>query len=74
VASNIEYLIISTTDEKGNKALTGGMIKRQISQQQITNYINVKSVEEYCSKIEKLRGKVIHSESSGRYGIFCSLS
>jgi uncharacterized protein len=42
VASNIEYLIISTTDEKGNKALTGGMIKRQISQQQITNYINVK--------------------------------
>jgi hypothetical protein len=52
-------LIISTTDEKGNKALTGGMMKRQMPQQQITNYINVKSIDEYCSKIEKLGGKVI---------------
>jgi predicted enzyme related to lactoylglutathione lyase len=52
-------LIISTPDEKGNKALTGGMMKRQMPQQQITNYINVKSIDEYCSKIEKLGGKVI---------------
>jgi uncharacterized protein len=40
VASNLEYLIIIPTDEKGNKALTDGMMKRQMPQQQITNYID----------------------------------
>jgi uncharacterized protein len=39
------------------------MMKRQMPQQQITNYINVKSIEEYFSKIEKLGGKVIHPKS-----------
>jgi uncharacterized protein len=44
VASNLEYLIISTTDEKGNKALTDGMMKRQMPQQQITNYIDRRKI------------------------------
>lgn len=44
VASNLEYLIIITTDEKGNKALTDGMMKRQIPQQQITNYIDRRKI------------------------------
>jgi uncharacterized protein len=56
----MEYLMITTTDDKGNKALTGGMMKRQMPEQQgITNYIDVKSVEEYSSKVERLGGKVI---------------
>jgi uncharacterized protein len=51
-SSNMEYLMISTKDEKGNIALTdGGMMERQMPQQQITNYIDVKSVDEYSSKI-----------------------
>jgi len=56
----IEYWIVTTTtDDKGNKALGGGMMKRQMPAQQVTNYINVKSVDEYKSKVEKLAGKVV---------------
>ena len=58
-ANNIEYWMINTTDEKGNKALAGGMMKRQMPQQCITNYIDVDSVDEYSSKIEKLGGKIV---------------
>ena len=54
-----EYLKITTIDDKGNKALTGGMMKRQMPEQQgITNYVDVKSVDEYSSKVEKLGGKI----------------
>jgi uncharacterized protein len=33
----IEYWIVTTTDDKGNKALGGGMMKRQMPQHQVTN-------------------------------------
>ena len=56
----MEYFIISTVDDKGNKAVSGGMMKRQNPQQQgITNYIDVKSVDEYSTKVEQLGGKVM---------------
>ena len=55
----MEYWMVTTTDDKGNKALGGGMMKRQMPEQQVTNYINVKSVDEYKSKVEKLGGKVV---------------
>jgi predicted enzyme related to lactoylglutathione lyase len=55
----MEYWLISTIDDKGNKALGGGMGKRQSPQQQITNFIDVESVDEYSSKVERLGGKVI---------------
>lgn len=58
----IEYWIVSTTDDKGNKALGGGMMKRQMPEHRITNYINVKSIDEYSSKVEKLGGKVVSSK------------
>ena len=59
-SSNTEYWIVSTTDDKGNKAaIDGGMMKRQDQHQQITNFIDVNSVDEYSSKIEKLGGKVV---------------
>ncbi len=62
--NNMEYWIISTTDDKGNKAaIGGGMMKRQGQHhQQITNFIDVNSVDEYSSKIEKLGGKVVVSK------------
>ena len=42
----MDYWMITTTDDKGNKSLTGGMINRQSPQQQgITDYIDVKSVQ-----------------------------
>ena len=56
----MEYWIVTTIDEKGNKAsVGGGMMKRQNSQQQITNFIDVTSVLEYSSKIEKLGGRIV---------------
>jgi predicted enzyme related to lactoylglutathione lyase len=56
---DMEYWKITTTDEKGNKALGGGMMKRQMPQQPNINYIDVKSVDEYSSKVEKIGGKVV---------------
>jgi predicted enzyme related to lactoylglutathione lyase len=59
----MESWIVTTTttitDDKGNNALSGGMSKRQMPQQQITNFIDVKSVNEYSSKVEKLGGKIV---------------
>jgi uncharacterized protein len=55
----MEYWIITTTDDKGNKALGGGMMKRQMPEHQVTNYIGVKSIDEYSSKVEKIGGKVV---------------
>jgi hypothetical protein len=54
----IEYWMLTTTDDKGNKAIGGGMMKRQMPDHRITNYINVNSVDEYASKVEKLGGKI----------------
>ena len=52
-------------DAKGNKATTGGMMKRRSRQQQgITNYFDVKSVQDYSAKVEKLGGKVISTKQS----------
>ena len=62
-SSDMEYWVISTTDDKGNKAsIGGGMMRRQDQHQQITNFIDVNSVDEYSSKIEKLGGKVVISK------------
>ena len=59
-STGMEYWIINTTDDKDNKGVSGGMMKRQNPQQQgVTNYIDVNSVEEYSAKIEKLGGKII---------------
>jgi predicted enzyme related to lactoylglutathione lyase len=56
----MEYLIITTTDDKGNKSIGGGMMKRQNSQQQgMTNYIDVKSVDEQSDRVMQLGGKVV---------------
>ena len=60
----LEYWLISTMDDKGNNALGGGMGKRQSPQQQITNFIDVKSVDEYSSKAERLGGKVVVPKTS----------
>ncbi|MDP8940917.1 MAG: VOC family protein [Thermoproteota archaeon] len=59
VSRDMEYWTITTTDEKGDKALGGGMMKRMHPEHQVTNYIDVKSVDEYSSKVQKLGGKVV---------------
>ena len=46
---------MTTTDAKGNKAVTGGIMKRQGLQ---TKRFRLKSVQEYSAKVERLGGKV----------------
>jgi uncharacterized protein len=60
----MEYWTITTTDDKGNKALGGGMMKRQGPQQPIINHIDVKSVDEYSTKVQQLGGKVHVSKTA----------
>ena len=56
---SIEYWMVITTDDKGNKALGGAMMKRQMPEHQVTNYIGVESIDEYSSKVKELGGKVV---------------
>jgi predicted enzyme related to lactoylglutathione lyase len=51
--------LISTTDEKGKKAVDGGMMQRQHPEQSITNYIDVPSIDDYSAKVEDLGGRVV---------------
>jgi uncharacterized protein len=72
----IEYWLIRTTDDKGNKASVGaGMMKRQMPEHHITNYINVNSIAEYTSKVEELGGKVFASKHTvpgmGYFALCC---
>ena len=55
----MDYLTITTTDDQGSKAIGGGMMKRQNPQHVVTNYIGVKSVDEYSAKISQSGGKVV---------------
>jgi predicted enzyme related to lactoylglutathione lyase len=55
----MEYWLISTTNEKGEKAVEGGMMKRQHPQQTFLNYIDVPSVEDYVSRVEQLGGSLV---------------
>ena len=72
----IDYWIITTTDDKENKSdVGGGMMKRQMPEHHITNYIGVDSVDEYSSKVEKLGGKVLaakHTVPAMGYFALCS--
>lgn len=55
-----DYWMITTADDKGNEALRGGIMKRQMTGQHgITTYFDVRSVEEYSTKVDRLGGKVI---------------
>lgn len=55
----MDYWTFQTTDEKGNSAIGGGVMKKQHPQHTITNYIGVDSVVEYSKKVESLGGKVM---------------
>ena len=71
----IEYWTIITTNDKGNKDVGGGIMKRQMPEHQITNYIGVDSVNEYSSKVEKLGGRVFaakHAVPGMGYFALCS--
>jgi predicted enzyme related to lactoylglutathione lyase len=55
----MEYWLIATTNEAGEKGVDGGMLQRQHPQQSITNYVDVPSIEEYAAKVESIGGQVV---------------
>ena len=71
----IEYWRITTSDHEGNKGVGGGIMKRQMAEHNITNYIGVDSVDEYSSKIQKSGGQVLapkHAVPGMGYFALCS--
>ena len=59
----LEYYMIETTYLNGEQGIGGGMAKREMPDQRITNFIEVPSVDEYIVKIEKLGGKVVEPKT-----------
>lgn len=54
-----DYWMFETTDENGNKGLSGGLMKRQAPEHTMTNYVTVPSIDEYIPKIEQAGGKIM---------------
>lgn len=68
----MDYWLITTS---GEKAVNGGMMKREKPGQTVTNYIDISSVEEYVKKVEKLGGRVVAPKQAVRgmgYFAICS--
>lgn len=58
----VEYYLIETSDLKGKEGVGGGMAKRNKTEDKITNFIGVNSINEYTAKVESLGGKVIEAK------------
>ena len=52
------YYLIETKDSEGNPGIRGGMGKRGLPGQQVSNYIGVPSVEDYLEKVKELGGNI----------------
>ena len=59
-----DYFLIETTGLDGSEGIGGGLGKRGSPDQRITNYIGVSSVDEYCSRVEKLGGTVVLAKTA----------
>jgi len=55
-SKSMEYLLITTS---GQNPVSGGMMKRQMPGQVMTNYVDVPSVDDHASQVLELGGKVI---------------
>ena len=53
------YYLIETKDREGKPGVRGGMGKRGLPGQTISNYIDVPSVDEYIAKVKALGGNII---------------
>jgi predicted enzyme related to lactoylglutathione lyase len=54
-----DYYLFETAGLDGKAGVGGGIGKKSSPQQGITSYIGVDSIEKYCTKVEKLGGKVL---------------
>jgi uncharacterized protein len=62
VPGPMEYWMFATSanaNSKGEQTISGGVMERKMSNEPITIYIGVESVNDYAKKVEELGGKVI---------------
>ena len=60
----MEYWMVLTGKEEGKIGVDGGMLKRQMPQQQTIVYIDVPSVDESVGKVRSLGGQVVSSKTA----------
>mgnify|MGYP003626241348 FL=1 len=58
-----EYYLIETLAKTGKKGIGGGIAKRQKSGQNITNFIEVDSIDEAIAKVRELGGEIVEPKS-----------
>lgn len=59
-----EYYIIETFAKTGKKGIGGGIAKREKAYQQITNFIEVDSIDEAIAKVRELGGQIVEPKSA----------
>lgn len=59
----MKHWMVTITYDNGNKSLIGSMMKRQMSNM-VSNFIDVKSIDEYSSKLEQLGDKIVVSKTA----------
>lgn len=59
-----EYYLIETLAKTGKKGISGGIAKREKAYQQITNFIEVDSIDEAIAKVKELGGEIVESKST----------
>ena len=63
VPGEMTYYLIETTDLDGQTGIGGGMTKRESTEQQITNFIGVQSIDEHINEVETLGGKILEPKT-----------
>ncbi len=63
-ASPKEYYLIETSAASGEKAIGGGITKREKVYQKITNFIQVNSINKSIRKVKELGGRIIEPKTS----------
>ena len=58
-----EYYLIETLAKTGKKGIGGGLAKREKKYQQITNFIEVDSIDEAIAKVKELGGEIVEPKS-----------
>ncbi|TLP81775.1 VOC family protein [Maribacter sp. ACAM166] len=59
-----EYYLIETLAKTGKKSIGGGIAKREKTDQQITNFIEVDSIDEAIAKVRELGGEIVEPKSA----------
>jgi len=54
-----DYWVFMTTGGQAGAGVGGGLMQRQMPQQQITVYIDVPSLDDYLEKVKTLGGQVV---------------